>query len=84
MRARQAAAWLMALGPGAGVATWVALRWAPGPLGLPRALLLGAVLGLGVVGLMALLLAWLPWTLERLGMAPLARWLRGWWDPDAR
>jgi len=82
--ARQALAWLMALGPGAAVATWATLRFGPGPLGNGRALLVGLLLGLGVTGLMGLLIAWLPWALGRLGFAGLSRWLRTWWDPDAR
>lgn len=83
-RGRDALAWLVALGPGVGVAAWVTLRWGAGPLGHGRALLFGALLGLGAVGLSSLVLAWLPWSLTRLGFAAAARWLRAWWDPDAR
>jgi hypothetical protein len=82
--ARHALAWLLVLGPGLAAAAWVAVRWGSGPLGRGRALVLGAFLGVGAVGLSAVVVAYLPCAIERLGLPRLSRWLRTWWDPDAR
>jgi hypothetical protein len=74
---------LLGFGPGLACLAWVGLRWGP-TMGWPLSLALGAVIGLGVVGLSALVLAWLPFGLERAGLRPAAAWLRRWWDEDAR
>jgi hypothetical protein len=83
-RARRLAVALVAFGPGLACLTWVALRYGPTDVGWPLAISLGAVVGLGVVGLSGLVLAWLPHGLERAGLGRAAAWLRRWWDDDAR
>jgi hypothetical protein len=82
--ARRAVVALVGFGPGLLCVAWVALAYGPGPLGWPLAVSLGAVVGLGVVGLCALVLAWLPFALERAGQVRAAAWLRRYWDEDAR
>jgi hypothetical protein len=59
------------------------LRWRE-PLGPGRAFALAAFTGLGVLGLSALVLAWLPAFLETAGLRRAAAWLRRHWDEDAR
>lgn len=81
--ARSALHWAMALGPAAAVVAYLAVHYGPS-VGFGTALALGLVSGVGVVGLTAVVLAWLPWTLERLGARRLSAWLRTWWDQDAR
>ncbi len=82
-RTRAALSWLMTLGPAAG---WVAFAlWHYGPTrGWRPVLELALFVAVGLVGLAAVVVAWLPWTLERLGLVRLAAWLRTWWDEDAR
>ncbi len=46
--------------------------------------LLALFVGVGIFGLTGVFLAWFPWTVERVGLTRLARWLRTWWDEDAR
>ena len=53
-------------------------------LGPWRALAVAAFTGLGVLGLSALVLAWTPALLERVGLRRAAAWLRRYWDEDAR
>jgi len=53
-------------------------------LGTWRALAVAAFTGLGVLGLSALVLAWTPALLERVGLRRAAAWLRRYWDEDAR
>ena len=83
-RWRGALAWILALAPALAWVAWVVLRYGPERLGFGRALALGLFTGLGVLGLTALLVAYLPFTLERLGLLRLARLLRSVWDEDAR
>ncbi len=53
-------------------------------LGSWRALAFAIFTGLGILGLTALVLAWLPATVERLGFERFGAWLRRFWDEDAR
>lgn len=74
------------VGFGPALATFVAVLLLRGPTaeGWGPTLAVGFLLGLGVLGLSALVLAWLPWTLERIGQPRLAARLRRRWDEDAR
>jgi hypothetical protein len=40
--------------------------------------------GVGIIGLMAVFVAYFPVTVERLGFKRFGTWLRTWWDEDAR
>jgi hypothetical protein len=81
--ARAVLNWAMAFGPAAAWVGWVVARYGP-QAGWARALALGTFTGLGVLGVTALLIAYLPFTVERLGFRRLGAWLRTWWDEDAR
>ena len=74
---------MVGFGPALAWVAWVVLRYRE-PLGLERALALAAFTGFGVLGLSALVLAWTPALLERLGLPRAAAWLRRHWDEDAR
>ncbi len=73
----------MAYGP---AVLWMALAvWKLGPArGYGSVLPFALLVGIGVFGLSGVLLAWFPWTMERLGFDRFAAWLRTWWDEDAR
>ena len=45
---------------------------------------LALMVGVGIFGLTGVVLAWCPWTVERLGFNRFGAWLRTWWDEDAR
>lgn len=83
MRPRDGITWVIGFGPAVAWAVWVVARYGPGPLGYARALAVALVTAMGVLGLSALVLAYLPFLLERLGLARLAAFLRRYWDPDA-
>ena len=71
---------IMAYGP---AVAWVALAiWKYGR-GWPVIGLI-VMVAVGIFGLTGVLLAWLPWTVEKLGFERLGAWLRTWWDEDAR
>jgi apolipoprotein N-acyltransferase len=76
-------AWVIGFGPALACAAWVLVRLGPDH-GFALAALVAGLLGLGVLGLSALTLAFLPATLERLGLGGLASHLRRRWDRDAR
>jgi hypothetical protein len=82
--ARQAFVRTIAYGPAAAWILWVVLHWGQTSLGYPRALAIGVFSGLGVLGLSAVVLAWLPFVLERAGLRRAGASLRRWWDEDAR
>jgi hypothetical protein len=73
----------IAYGPAVACVAWVLARVGP-EQGFALASLVAALVGLGVLGLSALTLAYLPATLERLGLRDLAGRRRRRWDPDAR
>ncbi len=75
--------WIVGFGP---AVVWVAaVTIHYGPTRGYGTALAGAVLsGVGVLGLSALLLAYLPAALERAGLGRLAALLRRAWDRDAR
>ncbi len=83
MRARRVVPWVVGFGPALAWVVLVTLRLER-PLGLPRALALACFTGLGVLGISALVLAWTPRLLERVGLGSAAAWLRRHWDEDAR
>ncbi len=74
---------LVGFGPALAWTVGMTLRWR-GWLGPGRALALAAFTGLGVLGLSALVLAFLPSFLEVAGMGRAAAWLRRYWDEEAR
>ena len=82
MRRRNLISWAITLGPAVACLAWFGVAYGP-RLGYPFALGLGVVIGTGVLGLTALVVAYLPATLERLGLRRFAVWLRSWWDEDA-
>ncbi|GEJ56241.1 hypothetical protein [Anaeromyxobacter diazotrophicus] len=82
-RTRALLAALIGFGPGLAWFAAVAVRYRASP-DRTAALALGALTALGVVGLCGVLLAWFPYTVERLGFRRLGAWLRSWWDEDAR
>lgn len=73
----------MGFGPAVAWVIGLTLRLREG-LGLGRALALAAFTGLGVLGISALVLAFTPVVLERVGLRRAAAWLRRHWDEDAR
>ncbi len=83
MRRRDLISWSIAFAP---AAAWVAFAmWKYGPTrGYWPVLGLALVVALGIVGLMAVFIAWFPAMLERLGFKKFAAWLRTWWDEDAK
>jgi len=84
VRGRTVLPFLVGFGPALAWVAVVSARYGPTDLGWPRSVALAVFTGLGVLGLSALALAYLPVTLERLGLARAAAWLRRFWDPDAR
>lgn len=83
MRARRVVVALVGFGPALLWVIWMTLQFRV-VLGTWRALAIGASTGLGVLGLSALVLAWTPALLERVGLRRAATWLRRYWDEDAR
>ena len=83
MRRRDVLAWVMACGP---AVLWVAYAiWRYGPSrGYGPVAGLAVFVGVGVLGLTAVFIAWFPFTVERLGFRRFAAWLRTWWDEDAK
>ena len=75
---------VVGFGPAVAVAAFVVLRYGRTSLGWGGAAAIAAVLALGALGLSALLLAWLPWLLERAGLQRAGAFLRRYWDEDAR
>jgi hypothetical protein len=75
--------WAMAFGP---ALLWVAFAvWRYGPTrGYGPVLALAVMVGVGVVGLTVVFIAYFPATLERFGLTRFAAWVRTWWDEDAR
>jgi len=82
VRRRNPLAWAISLGPAVACLAWLGIAYGP-RLGYPVALAIGAVTGVGVLGLTALVVAYLPAALERLGFKRFVAWLRTWWDEDA-
>jgi apolipoprotein N-acyltransferase len=81
--ARRVVTALVGFGPALAWAAWITLTFRPA-LGWGRAIAVAAFTGLGVLGLSALVLAWMPWLLERAGLRRAGAWLRRHWDEDAR
>jgi hypothetical protein len=81
---RRAVTAAVGFGPALLCLGWIALRYGPTELGWPAALALGAAPALGLLGLSALALAWLPRALELAGLERAAAALRRVWDEDAR
>jgi hypothetical protein len=79
---RSVLAWAIGLGPAGASLAWFGVAYGP-RLGYPVALAIGAITGVGVLGLTALVVAYLPAALERLGFKRFVAWLRTWWDEDA-
>lgn len=75
-------AWAISLGPAAFCLAWFGVIYGS-RLGYPVALAFGLVASVGVLGLTALVVAYLPAALERLGFKRFVAWLRTWWDEDA-
>ncbi len=73
----------MGYGPTVAWVVFVVVRYGPSRLGYAWALAVALFTGLGVLGLTALVLAFLPATIERLGFRRFVAWLRRWWDEDA-
>ena len=83
MTARRVVTALVGFGPALAWVTWMTLRYR-GAIGPGRAVALACFTGLGVLGLSALVLAWTPALLERVGLRRAGAWLRRYWDEDAR
>jgi hypothetical protein len=79
---RNVLAWAITLGPAVASLAWFGVAYGP-RLGYPVALGIGAFTGVGVLGLTALVIAYLPAALDRLGLERFVAWLRTWWDEDA-
>jgi hypothetical protein len=70
---------------GPAVAWLVYALWIYGPTrGYGTVLGLASVVAVGIVGLMAVFVAYFPFTVERLGFKRFGSWLRTWWDEDAK
>jgi hypothetical protein len=73
------------MGYGPAVAWVVFALWRYGPTrGYWSVLGLALVVGVGIIGLTAVFVAYFPATVERLGFKRFGTWLRTWWDEDAR
>jgi hypothetical protein len=83
VRARRVVTAVVGFGPTIAWVAWVTLRLR-GAIGPGRALAIAGFTGLGVLGLSALVLAWTPALLERMGLRRAGAWLRNYWDEDAR
>lgn len=82
MRPRDALVWTISFGPAIACLAWIGVSHGP-RLGYAAALGIGLITALGVLGLTALVVAYLPATVERLGFQRLGSWFRRWWDEDA-
>ena len=83
IRRRDVTAGAMVYGP---AVAWVVLavrRWGP-TRGWWPVLGLALFVGVGILGLTAVFVAYFPATVERLGLRRFGAWLRTWWDEDAR
>jgi hypothetical protein len=65
---------------------WVVFAlWRYGPTGgYWKVLGLAMVAAFGLVGLMAVSVAYFPATVEKVGFTRFGTWLRTWWDEDAK
>jgi hypothetical protein len=65
---------------------WVVFAlWTYGPSGGYWSVLgLALFVGVGILGLSAIFVAYFPVTVERLGFKRFGAWLRTWWDEDAK
>lgn len=82
-RKRRILSWLIAFGP---AATWLVVavvKLSPSH-GYWPFLGLALMVAFGIFGLSGVVLAWFPWTMDRIGLTRFAAWLRTWWDEDAR
>jgi hypothetical protein len=75
--------WLVGFGPAVAWVAFLALRYGPSR-GYGPVAVIALASGVGVLGLSALVLAYLPAALERLGLGRAAAALRRAWDRDAR
>jgi hypothetical protein len=84
VRARRdgALAWIVGFGPAVAWVTALTLHYGP-TRGYAPVILVALLSGLGVLGLSALTLAYLPAGLERAGLRRAAAALRRAWDRDA-
>jgi hypothetical protein len=73
----------MGYGPAAAWVVFAMLRFGPSR-GYGPVLGLALFVGLGIVGLTAVFIAYFPVTMERLGFRAFSAWLRTWWDEDAK
>ncbi len=76
-------AWIVGFGPAVAWVVGLTVHFGP-TRGYWKVLALAASSGVGVLGLSALVLAYLPAGLERTGLHRLAAILRRGWDRDAR
>lgn len=73
----------MGYGPAAAWVAFALARYGP-TRGYAPVLALALVVGVGVLGLTAVAIAYVPFLVERAGCRRLGAWLRTWWDEDAR
>jgi hypothetical protein len=82
-RQRAAISWAMCYGPAAAWLVYAMLSYGP-TRGYLRVLAIALFVGVAVLGLTAVFIAYFPATIERLGGKRFAAWLRTWWDEDAK